>query len=406
MDGPNEMDSIPLRTAGVPPATAPGTAGVPPATPPSIAGVPPATSPGTAGVPPATSGEPIPGYPDPDAGPSALVRAIQSFTGPWTWRNLFSWVGLVGAVLLIKGCFVDQYTIPTGSMEPTLMGNPRFFRGDRVVVNKWVFGPRIPFTKIRLWKGEDPKRWDIVVFKSVDPKSKHPVLIKRVVGLPGETVHIQDGALYINGKKEDPPEALRNVLHYTTEFTLSPVQIRSYFLRMAKENRPLEVLNAEHPSSKALYAEMKRIHDRVRTLDIDALSDEEVQDLTKDVGRGELGTVQQLVELGMQEQDQELVYGIRTEKEYSVVPEGHYLCLGDNSGQSLDGRVTGWLPAENLIGRAAGIWWPFTHRRDFTGFTRTWQGWLLMGGPLAALLALDISSRLRGRARNRRTPGV
>ena len=346
--------------------------------------------------------ESIPGYTDPgSAGPSAWVRAVQSLTGPWTWGNLLSWVGLVGGILLVKGCFVDQYTIPSGSMEPTLMGNPRFFRGDRVVVNKWVFGPRIPFTKIRLWEGEKPKRWDIVVFKSVDPKSKHPVLIKRVVGLPGETVHIQDGAIYINGNKEEPPEDLRNVLHYTTEFTLSPMQIRSYFLRMAKENHPLDVLNAQHPSTRALYAEMNRLHDRVKDLDVDALSDEEVRELVKGVDRAVLFTVQQLVELGMQEQDQELVYGIRPEKEYSVVSEGHYFCLGDNSGQSLDGRVYGWVPKENLIGRAAGIWWPIGHRHDFTGFTHTWQGWLLMCGPVAALIGLDITSRLRGRARRK-----
>jgi len=335
------------------------------------------------------------------AGPPAWARAVQSLTGPWTWRNFFSWFGLVGAVLLVKGCLVDQYTIPSGSMEPTLIGDPRFFRGDRVIVNKWLFGPRIPFTKIRLWEGEPPKRWDIVVFKPVDPKSKFPALIKRVVGLPGETVHIEDGAVYINGKREDPPPELRKVLHYTTAFTLSPIQVREYFLRMAKNNRPLDVMNAEHPSTRALYAEMGRVHGRVKDLDIDALSDDEVQALVHDVDRSVLGTVRQLVELGMQEQNQELVYGIKSEAQYSVVPDGHYFCLGDNSGQSLDGRVYGWVPGENLLGRAAGIWWPLGHRRDFTGFTRTWQGKLLMYGPVAALVGLELAGRLRRRKRKR-----
>jgi signal peptidase I len=336
------------------------------------------------------------------AAPPAWVQAAQALTGPWTWRNFFSWFGLIGAVLVVKGCFVDQYTIPSGSMEPTLIGDPRFFRGDRVIVNKWIFGPRIPFTKTRLWEGESPKRWDIVVFKSVDPKSKHPVLIKRVVGLPGETVQIRDGAIYINDRREDPPQELRKVLHYTTAFTLSPIQIRSYFLRMAKDNRPLDVLNAGHPSTKLLYAEMDRFHDRVKNRDIDTLSDDEVQELVNGVDPAALHTVHQLVELGMQ--DQELVYGIRPEKEYSVVPEGHYFCLGDNSGQSLDGRVYGWVPKENLLGRAAGIWWPISHRRDFTGFTRTWQGWLMMCGPVAALIGLELAARLRRRRRSRTEP--
>ena len=342
-------------------------------------------------APESASAEPVP------ASPPAWVTAAQSLTGPWTWRNLFSWVGLIGAVLLVKGCFVDQYTIPSGSMEPTLMGNPRFFRGDRVVVNKWLFGPRVPFTQYRLWEGEKPKRWDIVVFKSVDPKSKHPVLIKRVVGLPGEKIQIRNGAIYVNDKREDPPPELRKVLHYTTEFSLTPIQIRRYFLEMAKENRPLDVLNAEHPSTKLLYAEMDRFHDQVKHHDIEGLTDDEVQALVHGADPNALNTVRQLVQLGMQ--NQPLVYGIRPEPEFSVVPEGHYFCLGDNSGQSLDGRVYGWVPKENLIGRAAGIWWPIGHRRDFTGFTRTWQGQLLMYGPVALLLGLELAGRLRRRAR-------
>ena len=60
---------------------------------------------------------------------NTLVNILQSFTGPWTKRNLYSWLFVIFLVFFIKGCIIDQYTIPTGSMEPTLIGDPRFFRG-------------------------------------------------------------------------------------------------------------------------------------------------------------------------------------------------------------------------------------------------------------------------------------
>ena len=60
------------------------------------------------------------------ARPNIAVRIIQSVTGPWTRANLVSWLVLITAVLFIKGCILDQYRIPSSSMEPTLMGDPRF----------------------------------------------------------------------------------------------------------------------------------------------------------------------------------------------------------------------------------------------------------------------------------------
>jgi signal peptidase I len=57
---------------------------------------------------------------------------------------------------------------------------------------------------------------------------------------------------------------------------------------------------------------------------------------------------------------------------YNIVPEGAYLLLGDNSPNSRDGRVWGWLPKENILGRVASVWWPPNHWRDFTGFSETW----------------------------------
>ncbi|HNY86143.1 MAG TPA: signal peptidase I, partial [Candidatus Hydrogenedentes bacterium] len=73
-------------------------------------------------------------------------------------------------------------------------------------------------------------------------------------------------------------------------------------------------------------------------------------------------------------------------EEYSQVPEGHYLLLGDNSAHSRDGRWFGWVPNEHLVGRVACIWWPPPRWRDFTGFSETL--WWRVSAGLIVLLTL------------------
>lgn len=303
-------------------------------------------------------------------------------------------------VLFVKGCIVDQYTIPSGSMEPTLRGDPRFFRGDRVLVNKWLFGPRVPFTSWRLWNWGAPERWDIVVFHAVDPEAEHPVLVKRVVGLPGERVRIKDGKLFINGEAVAPPEELRETLRYTTEFVLDKDTLLRQFLKLAKDNQPLDILNPEHGPVKKLYADMRRFHPAVAGRNVDDMTPEEVLDTCKGLSREAINTVRHLVLLYLPP----LRYGVLETPEFSVVPEGHYFCLGDNSGQSSDGRVYGWVPQGHLLGRACAVWWPWAHRRDITGFTRTWWGMALiygLPGLLAAFEGWSLVRRRRGRGRGR-----
>ena len=324
-------------------------------------------------------------------------RVLESITGPWTWGNAFGWVGIILAILFIKGCIIDQYTIPSGSMEPTLRGDPRFFRGDRVLVNKWIFGPRIPFTTWRLWNWGGPNRWDIVVFRSIDPEAEHPILIKRVIGLPGERVKIKDGDILINGMIAEPPEKLRDVLHYVDQLEFSTIERKRQILKLAQVNEPLPILNADHPPVKKLYAHMRLLHPQVKDMDIDALTDAEVESLCADVDKQVVNLIGNIYEFIQPEMN----YGIRDEDEYALVPEGHYLLMGDNSGQSLDGRMYGWVPHNHLYGRTFAVWWPWSHRRDFTGFSQTWWGCLLLYGIPAALLAMEIRGVvLRRRERN------
>ena len=92
------------------------------------------------------------------------------------------------------------------------------------------------------------------------------------------------------------------------------------------------------------------------------------------------------------------LYGSQRGDEYQVVPEGHYLMLGDNSLNSVDGRMFGWVPRENLYGRASAVFWPISHRRDFTGFSHTWWGKLLIYGIPLLIVVFEVRHWRKERA--------
>lgn len=317
---------------------------------------------------------------------SLLRRFLEAITGPWTLRNGLGWILIIGAIFFVKGCLIDQYTIPSGSMEPTLNGDVRFFRGDRVLVNKWFFGPRIPFTTHRLWQWGVPERWDIVVFHAVDPEAEHPILIKRVVALPGERVKIVEGKIFINGEEAQPPEELWDVLHYVDHLELSHAERKRQLLKLAQVNEALPILNPHHGPVKKLYAAMEHFHPLVQDKDVDELDDAEVEALCAEVDKQVINLIGDIYTFIQPEMN----FGVRDEDEFSLVPEGHYLLLGDNSEHSLDGRMYGWVPHNHLYGRTFAIWWPWPRRRDFTGFSYTWWGRLLLYGIPALIIAIEV----------------
>ncbi len=119
-------------------------------------------------------------------------------------RSLYKeWIEpfLIAAVvaLFIRQFIVEAFKIPSGSMIPTLT------IGDHLLVNKFIYGPRIPFTDSRLFTWKEPKRGDIIVFKYPQDESKN--FIKRVIGLPGDKIQIISGRLTIN----DQPVSLTPV---------------------------------------------------------------------------------------------------------------------------------------------------------------------------------------------------
>lgn len=258
---------------------------------------------------------------------NTIIRIIQTITGPWTKQNLIEWIMVIGSILIIKGCICDQYLIPSGSMEPTLHGG-NLVTGDRVLVNKMIYGIRIPFTTIRLYTWNRPQRWDIVVFRNIDKTADHSILIKRVVGLPGETIRIRDGKIFINGKLLPFPSSMPPNIYYLN-------------------NEDLEYQYMTHPDP--------RVKKFIREL----------------------------------QKKYPYRYGCIDEKTFTVIPEGCYFLLGDNSLNSVDSRIYGWVPENYIIGRAFAIWWPPHRWRDFTGFSSTFLGKVLLYGlPLSFIFLI------------------
>ena len=99
--------------------------------------------------------------------------------------------------LFIRTLFVQAYKIPTGSMRPTLK------EGDRILVSKLNYGPRIPFIGVRLPGFTKPERADVVVF--IYPEDKDKNFIKRLIAMGGEAVEIRNGNIYIDDRLVTDP---------------------------------------------------------------------------------------------------------------------------------------------------------------------------------------------------------
>lgn len=124
-------------------------------------------------------------------GPNMNRRSV------WEWTKSF--LIAFGLFLMIRTFLVEAFTIPTGSMENTLLV------GDFLLVNKAVFGATVPFTRLRTPALRQPERGDVVVFiPSHEPGMNY---VKRLVGMPGDTLAMYDRTLYINGRPQTEPYA-------------------------------------------------------------------------------------------------------------------------------------------------------------------------------------------------------
>lgn len=195
----------------------------------------------------------LPGLPlDDDDDLAAGAAPAPAETGgvmAWIWDVVKTWTPAILVVLLIRSVLAEPFRIPSGSMVPTLA------IGDHIVVTKFSYGIRIPLTRIPFpgTELEAPERGDVVVF--VYPDSDHglsrymdlPVpgvatldYVKRVIGLPGDTVEVRDNVVYLNGKAQSRTYQQD---HTFVDDRCTPHQTREYVEDL--EGHPHAVLNAK-----------------------------------------------------------------------------------------------------------------------------------------------------------------
>ncbi|MEL7060219.1 MAG: signal peptidase I [Acidobacteriota bacterium] len=111
------------------------------------------------------------------------------------WREWLKPLLIIGVVMFsFRSAVADWNDVPTGSMKPTII------EGDRIFVNKVAYDLKVPFTTLRLAQWDDPRWGDVVVLRSPEDRKR---LVKRVVGLPGDYLSVQDGYLIRNGVRAE-----------------------------------------------------------------------------------------------------------------------------------------------------------------------------------------------------------
>jgi signal peptidase I len=198
-------------------------------------------------------------------------------------------IGLaLGVALLLRAFVVEAFQIPSGSMIPTLEV------GDHIFVSKFAYAVGIPFTNTKIARLDKPKRGDIIVFKY--PPNQDQDYIKRVVGLPGETVELRRNEVFVDGR----PMA--------REFAAGPCTVA--------DDSPAEGEVSQRPCEAWVEHLDGKTH----------LTHQDPR-----FGPANFGPVK--------------------------VPEGNYFAMGDNRDNSKDSRVWGFVPYELIKGRALIVWW-------------------------------------------------
>lgn len=207
---------------------------------------------------------------------------------------------ILAVVLFLRSFLYEPFNIPSESMLPTLKV------GDFILVNKFEYGVRLPLVHSKIISTGEPQRGEVVVFRY--PENPRISYIKRVIGLPGDTIEMKNGELYVNGQAQNRQLLGQIETNIKVSQGLMPIQMDQY------QNQ----LGHHQFVSHQISATQK-----------DALLTEQVR----------------------KEQN------ITMNQNWSyTVPQGQYFVMGDNRDQSEDSRYWGFVPEENLIGRAFYVW--------------------------------------------------
>ena len=244
---------------------------------------------------------------DGDVAQARDTLLMQPWWLDWT-AGLFP---VILVVFLLRSFLFEPFKIPSGSMIPTLLV------GDLILVNKYHYGVRLPVINKKIINNNDPQRGDVMVFRF--PKDTSIDYIKRVVGIPGDEISFRNQQLFVNGEaaplEQTPPpgfydeEALR------------------YFPEFKEKFGSVEHRILVNPQSQPFYGAEDKI-----------------------------------------------TFPFRENCRYSAegvtckVPAGHYFMMGDNRDNSQDSRFWGFVPDENIVGRAFFVWMNFGNLKRIGAF--------------------------------------
>ncbi len=139
------------------------------------------------------------------------------------WREFRSYLMAIIFVLFLRAFFIQTFHVPSGSMEKTVL------IGDFLMVNRFVYGMKIPFTEKYFIRFSYPKRGDIIVFTYPLGRENY---VKRCVGLSGDTIEVRDKTLYVNGIAQNEP-----YVEHSSWTTYPPLDIPSDIYQNLWENR-------------------------------------------------------------------------------------------------------------------------------------------------------------------------
>ena len=228
---------------------------------------------------------------------------------PWWLDWTAGLFPVILVVFLLRSFIAEPFKIPSGSMMPTLLV------GDLILVNKFVYGLRLPVINTKITDGRPPARGDVMVFRY--PPKPSMDYIKRVVGVPGDEVAYLNKKLTINGQ----PVSKDAIPDYFDEETMR-------YLKQYSEN-----LNGTQHNI-----------------------------LNDDARRAGLSEAE-IMAFPFQENCRYSVEGV-----VCKVPPGYYFMMGDNRDNSLDSRYWGFVPDQNIVGKAFLIWMNFSDWRRIGTF--------------------------------------
>jgi len=214
-----------------------------------------------------------------------------------------SFFPVILAVFMLRSFLVEPFKIPSGSMIPTLLV------GDFILVNKYAYGIRLPIINKKIIDVGEPKKGDVMVFRY--PKDPSLDYIKRVVGVPGDTVTYHNKRLTINGKplvtqKDGTYSYVGRGLNYVTTDQFKEQLGQHLHTIITQPGRPS--IDLSQVDSQFPHRENCDYNDEGFTC---------------------------------------------------RVPQSYYFMMGDNRDDSTDSRYWGFVPERNIVGRAFMVWWNF-----------------------------------------------